>query len=678
MAWFTKYQGGWQSKNIAGTVTISDEDSTPKEIIPIKIRYNSIKVAYRFSGWENPIIGLTAEFSIVNDEEDFFTFMELITATERQFQIVITRTVPTEQVLFRGYIACDNSEQKYLRYQDIKLVGSSYLSKLKYLNAPTVEVLENDTFINIILDCLEQTGSEDDVYVNCSLQPTEDFPKGSTKTLFNLCGVYKEIFFSFYNVDRVHCLDIIKRILTAFDCYIYWWEDNWYIERYADIWQTEQKGVYAQNYVMYSIGTSLGYGPDDEGVYIQTTDDPIEFTDLIKVGANQTIGVTQGMREVEIKIDQQWMANLTLNDFSDINLSPISGSVPYPALRTWQYWETGGYYDWGIALGRNGKPTKNISNSIGRLGHWGIDELYRGLYTRIKVTVDPETSLSIQFKFAVLRPQVSLISEDWSRWDFHFHWYLRHPDGNYYIMYDEEEDIWYEENGTTSEEDALQTTVVAGTEFNSSDLTTTVDISIPLGEVEGLTDSSGGTSTEEFIFGLCTETVVDLEEQYAPYPFEFGVYYGDVVITASSPLEDNHFKGTINTNFLNKTSTTLYFSDVESVNLKSGIWRGTDLDELTTTWEDGEETLPLVDHKIRDKFRLYNISRQKLTATFYTPFIDDSSGGASDTYKPFRCFVDSNQPGKYFVLVAYSYNPIKEEIRVQLMEYDNQETITIA
>lgn len=655
MAWVTKYQGGWQSQNIGGYVYIKEQDYAGA-IIPVKIKWDSLIISYLFNGWENPFIGINAQFSIVNDKDDFFDLMELMTSTERQFQILITKTTPSSQTLFFGYISCENTEQKYLNKQELQLVGSSYLSKLQYIFPAALDVVEKSSFLDIIIACLLETGDYSSVYVNCHLYATGD-ALGTTKTLFNMCGVNNEIFWK-DNIDKDTGEEVVKKILTAFDCYMYWFDGKWYIERYADIWNNPQ------NYVYYSMEDT--FGPDDAGIAAQTTDSPVEFSSQIKMNQFQSIGIIQGMKEVDVEVFQQWMANLIINDFGDDNLSACAGGVPSPDYRAWMYWADGGYFDYGIAQNLNGKPHKNISNSIYRVGN-GI-ALHRGLYTRFDVTVSPDTSLSITFKFATRREAVGWEDDiDWSRWEFQFNWYLHHSPSNDYIVYDEDTGRWNQEFGT--EETKLQTTVVQGTQFDPNDLTVEVSLTIPLGECGDIMDSSGGTSDETFVFGLCTEYVVDHLEEAIDGPCLYA-YYGDVVITASGDLENNYHKGIVNTDFINKIKIDLFFSDVTNLNLKNGIWRASDLAELTQTWEDGVYTGPLVNHKIRDKFRLYNVSRQKLVAQF--------NMGTSDVYKPFRCFTDSNQADKYFVMVGSIFNPMRDQLEVLLMEYDNQETITIA
>ena len=216
MAWVTKYHGEFWSKGGSprhGDIYIQ-EDDWGGGITEVTIARDSISINYLFKGWEDPIIGQNATFDIVNDKADFFTLMELLTATERQFKIIIEEDDPTGMILFEGFLACENTEQRYLQKSRIRLVGSSYMSKLQYVDAPTIEYLETDSFINIIIDCLSQTGSTDDVRINCHLYATGD-TLGTTNTLFNLCGVNTEIFW-LNNVDRDSALEIIRKILVAF------------------------------------------------------------------------------------------------------------------------------------------------------------------------------------------------------------------------------------------------------------------------------------------------------------------------------------------------------------------------------------------------------------------------------------------------------------------------------
>ena len=378
MAYELRYKCGFSSSNQSGWVYIYEDDydsSAGEEELTTK--FNSVKVKYNWKGWEDPVIGLTASFTIVNDKDDFFDLLPLLTAEERHYWVKIQRVTPDTVVMFEGFLNCEDNEQKYLKRQDIRLNASSYLSKLQYVKSPTVAVLETDSFINIIDDCLLQTGSTDNIRVNCSLIPEESLISDTTRTAFNLTGVYKEVFWK-NNVDQDSALDVIKKILTTFNCYIYWYNGYWYIERYADIWNNPQ------NYVEYTAGTSAGYNPGDFGIPVQTSNGAVDFKGMIKLGQSQVITMVAGQKLVEIDVEQQLLFNLIVNNFVDVET--IHSGLPYPDLRSWQVWE-GGSSDPPMYWTELGEPHNNIAKAIRRNGHEGSVDTERGMYTRFKTTI---------------------------------------------------------------------------------------------------------------------------------------------------------------------------------------------------------------------------------------------------------------------------------------------------
>jgi len=678
MAYELKYELGYNSLQTTGKVSIYEESGTPGSET-LTLRSDSLKINYNWNGWEDPIIGLTASFSIVNEKDDFFELLPLLTAEERKYKIVIARITPSSLTLFEGYLNCADNEQKYLHKQDIRLNASSYLSKLQYINAPTIEILEDDTFINIIDDCLVQTGANDDIFINCRLYPV-GISMTSSHTLFNKCGIYKEVFWK-DNIERDSALDVLKKILTAFDCYLFWGNGYWYIERYADIWNGS-----TVNYVRYTTGTD--YLPGDSGSTSAVVPDVHDFADQVKMNTSQTIKIIVGKKQVEMNIEQQLLFNLVVNNFEDATI--ITGAaVPYPAYRQWDLYDSnpggGSSFYWPIwsltpPFGRlRGGPFRNISKAIYRSGYEPDNGGYKvecGMYTRFRATVTEETVLSIKFKYGLpFHPFYSY--PGWGHPDvgtenyqFRFYWYLRNPPGNYYIVFNDISEEW--ERVVGSEVSGLQSKYVNGAEIDMQLYTLEVNFSIPIHQVF---DSGVWGGDQDFILGIGTE------EMYDPWGdphLQPGCFYGDIEVTCNSPVVDNYISGEVNTNFLDKLTLTQPFVDSSDLGIRNAIMFGqSELYLRTETWDDdlssSGEGLDLAEMKIKDKFRLYNISRQMITADLQNTFL----------YKPFSRFTDSNQAdssggeGLHLVLVGVGYEPQQDLCAVTLSEYDNEEDINL-
>jgi len=646
MDYVEHYKCGFSSLNQTGWVHIY-EDGYSGGIEELTTLSDSVQVQYKWNGWEDPIIGLSASFSIVNTKDNFFDLLPLLTAEEREYWIKIEQVTPASVVMFEGYLNCIANEQKYLKKQPIKLHASSYLSKLKYVNAPTIETLEVDSFIDIIDDCLTQTGTENNIRVHSSLVPTED-ALGTTKTVFNLTGVYKEVFWK-DNIERDSALDVIKKILIAFDCYICWYNGYWWIERYADIWNLNSADQ--KNWVEYTSGDT--YHPLHDGSAGEVTETIYDFVDLVKLDTSQVIGMTPGKKQVEIKVEQQTLFNLINPDLTDI--AKIYAGTPEPLYRRWLKWEKDAVppMSWDFA----GLPFYNIANSILR-SDWeggGAPEYHRGIYTRFKMTVSDDTTLTIKFK---ANPSLIL---DYDIVDLRFRWYLRHLPGEFYIVeYSDSSVEWGRE--ASNETDAIQIIEVPGSELDKN---RSIEVStvIPMGDVDGLTDGD-----HEFVLCIATEDYDENGIEQSPFGL---IHYGDVQVIASGTLPDNYISGAISTGFLDKLSIELYLFDADDLSIKNGIMRSSLLDTRTILWEDdlcdSTETYTLTEIKLRDKFLLYNISRQKITSKV------QSIGFP----KPFTLHEDSNQAGLYFILTGYTYEPQHDRMTAILSEYDNTETINL-
>lgn len=88
---------------------------------------------------------------------------------------------------------------------------------------------------------------------------------------------------------------------------------------------------------------------------------------------------------------------------------------------------------------------------------------------------------------------------------------------------------------------------------------------------------------------------------------------------------------------------------------------------ITASLVETDTFLPLTDRLIKNKFQLYNRSRQKIVSNI-----------KSETHlTPFQMFTDSKQGGKKFVLGGFQYKPCSDMYSIELYEYDNTTIINI-
>lgn len=670
MAYVLKYEAGYNSIRTTGKVSIYEEDwSGGSETLTL--RANSLEVRNTVTSWEDPIIGLTAAFSIVNEKADFFELLPLITATEGQYWIKIERILPSSAILFQGFLQCKDNEQKYLDKQDIRLNASSYLSKLDFVDAPSVEILENDTFINIIDNCLRQTGATDNIWVNCSLHPVGTTISNTT-TLFNKCGVYKEIFWK-DNLERDSALEILRKILSAFDCYLFWYPGGvWIIDRYADIWRADQI-----DYVVYTTGVE--YWPQDEGSDIQLTPLLYDFADtaIKKMNTSQIIRNVVGQRQVEININQQLYFNMIVNNFADATYS--ADALPQTDIRLWELTDDADidWYDLG-------EPFRNIARAVNRQG-WSEADIaeintWKGLFTSFRVSAAEDIIMTITFTYATRELPFPIDEAD--EWEVWFYWTLGlNKYGYLYLQHDDVAGTWTPFTAADPPLNVTNRHVVQGSEFDLVNRSVLVTIQIPMEEY--ISPPSAQEGDKVYTFGIGTEIKRHTGTPADNDP-DGDCYYGDVKIVTNLPPNDNYVKGVVNTNFLNKKTITQYLSDDSNLGIRNAIFYGSedttdpdDLDEKTETWVDAHSPttvgIPLAHMRIKDKFRLYNVNRQQLSADLLTTL----------NYRPFQRFYDSNQAessggeGPHFIVTKTIYKPEQDVCKTTMVEYDVDEEINL-
>ncbi len=668
MAYGTKYTAGWKSLNLEGILYIDEEDYVGASS-SLKLADNELSISYPFEDWDSFVIGLTCEFTIVNDKDDFYELLPLMYATERQYKIRVEITSPSSTVmdLFEGFLNVDTLTQKMLHKQKIRFVASSYLSKLEDNYSVNVDTLQNITYISLINEILSLIGTSFNVRVNASLVPTED-ALSAGQTVFNKTGVFTELFWD-NNVDRKNCLKILNIILEAFECYLYWFDGYWYIEQIEDIWNE------SPSYVEYTAGVS--YSPTDAGSVVVEDRSLIDVHDLVYANKSQTVSVIPGYKTIQVEVleEEGALFNLVSNQFIDVDSNlpeTVNGVQPYPDFRTWQKW--GGLdWDWPQGPAYSSETNfSNIENCIKRGSDWrnlaSVENPHRGLYTRFKVTVDRdlETVLNISFKYLNTNGYGDRRGVPLENLTFRFYWYLRDPPGSYFIYYDADTEEW--KRGGGSELSRIQYVEVIGSQWDVDHNTCKIDITIPLWEI------SGYIGDKDLVLCIGTESIARssnltnvawLEEYWQDPAFNWAAYsawFGDVFVTTNEAVKNNILEGTINTNFLNKKEIKLLLNDVESVNYKNGVLRGSNLSEKTTTWNGTQiSDLSLAERKIRNRFRFYNVSKQNITSDVIN----------EGQLRPFVLLEDSKQSNKKFLLTGYTFYPMRDKYVTKLFEFDD-------
>lgn len=588
MAYNNKYFAGWESRGRQGYLYIDEVDfiGSPEQL---RLLSDGFRLNIRFNDWNDPIIGTQVEFNIVNETANFFDLLPLTYAEERQFKVRIVETHPTTNSLFEGYINCEPITQKLLLRNSINFVASGYLYKLENHHPASIDTLQTITFIDIINEILNSTGQSFPVRVNCELVAEGDV-KEVGQTLFNKNGFYTELFWE-NETDRKSALYILRSILTSYDCYIYWLNGVWYIERYEDIWKESKTFVEYQPNVAYS--------PISTGTVVEVTETIKSVHALRFINLSQTLKSQPGLKTIRVNLNDARFLNLTRNEFKSITKTKDDVDPLEPDLRNWIAWT-----DTHITWSDEGLPKSVISNSIKRTiaysdfpsPEWFL--WWYGLFTKFKVTVDADdVKLQIKFKYVVDPQTISWIIDEnepgfttWGDYDFHFHWYLRNLPGDYYIS--NSGNSWKKMYAAgmgyyEGQNKYIQKVTVNGSSFDTINNSVEVSITVPLGLVDTYQDDlyAGklrGDQTLILCIGLETILATTTQDTFGPHAKS--AWYGDVEITCSGGLQNNVIEASPNNKFLNKKEIDLDLYDVINYNYKNAILRGNDLSIRTERW----------------------------------------------------------------------------------------------
>lgn len=706
MAYYLKYRASWGSVSGAnGYLIIYEKDYDSGSIVPLDLQNEAIEISNTFSDLETPVIGLRCEFYVLNNKSNYFQLFELLTATERQFLVEVTMAQPTSATIFKGFLNVDTISHGYVHNQVMRLIATSYLSKLEHLTPTSILERQNVFFINLIDEILRSTGAEYNIRVNCKL-----FAEGDTlatgQTLFNKNGVNTEAFWS-SDIDRLNSLEVLEAILLPLNCYIYWWDNYWYIEHFSDIWQTTVPYVEYVTGENYSNTDSVTTSSAGTVVNVSKT---INDTHTLRFrDTAQEAHVVPGNRLIQVKFNSS--DSLLLNLLSQIPKSPtyfinipstfveitdlavrssgiyIAADIPTTYAREWayyssnivpQYWRDGGV------------PRKGIQNAITRYRDYYGRAAGPQLGQKFEVTIIEETSITVSFSYSDIDGELRNVvyNDPVNIWrysmEFWYAIYFTHNGQTKFLIKDDDTNQWYVSTTygefinipppeISSTPNCNKITVQAD-QFNKEIDGFRVSDTIPLGEVyQAVNTNQGFLITEEiteFNFVICGEVLFkqvyrdDARTRNLPKH----VYWGDIHITTTNDLDFDIIEGSINTDFLNKKELTFFIGDNPNLNYTNGILQGEYLEKRVTGWRrDSWTGEPLINLFFAEKFRMYNATKQKLTS----PVVQTT------LLRPFSLYTESRQGGKKYVLSNYFLAPSEDRWDVTLLEYDNETEVEI-
>jgi hypothetical protein len=564
MAYATKYYlEHFSNAGIPYTLQLQKDGfvGTPERLKLVK---GGLVINYDLKAWEESIMTLVVQLQILNDASNWYAYEDLFTLEDKEFKLIIDASYNAENKrIFDGWINSSPVNQKYINNSTINLSGSNFIQKMDKVSPPilyTKDASEGDciNFINLVNSSLQLTGKYDDIMVNCRLEPSLG-AINNTSTLFNRAGINPQLFFD-DNQNKTSGLDIVESILKPFNCYLYWWGGDWYIERYKDLFPTG----YAKKYVKYNWDVSYGY--DTPGTYSLQTDPsfnlPVDHTDgsMVFTGSSQTMSMIPGLEFLEIELKESPILNLTINDFSGIK-NHLWPYLQFPPFRGWcatrstytggNGWDFPGFStdisNTETSLGYSfvetkmlrypsapptstsqfnynvgpGNPYYGIDNAIVRFGvvkeyyggglyhKWRPD--YTGFSTKISYTVKSEkATLNLKWKFKPIHiNECSASVFNVREYDYRCYYYIRPllegMGGAIWIMENKTDGYWWTAPNSTFNTYA-QYVDINGADLDENGIAN-INVPIPIGDVSGYVLSDGSTGDGGMIFVIGAEKV---------------------------------------------------------------------------------------------------------------------------------------------------------------------------
>jgi len=557
MAYVTKYYLQHISNNGIPYYVQLQRDGFTGDPSRLYFADGGLEISNQLGAWEDSIQTSVAKMSILNDNADFYEYEDLFTLEDKEYKVRVDASYNgVNKTVFDGWINSSPVSQNYYNNSIINLTGSNFISRMDkltpyILNSTDASDGDAKSMIDLINSSLQLTGKRDDIYVNNRLEPSAGLI-GNTTTMFNRAALNPQLFWD-DNENKQSGSDIIKSILSPFNCYLYWYDSNWYIERYRDLFPSN----FQKKYVKYNVDSSYGF--DSTGTYLLTTDAsyvlPVSECNsgMVFTGSSQTISMIPGLEFLEITLDEAPTLNLTINDFSNIERH-YSPSLQYPEYKGWcatSYNYTGsashdfpgyiadgvdtdcsigyGFVKTGIIKYPSAPPCSTpitgklgpgdafsgIDNALIRFGapmyiyNSGADEKWdptvAGFSTRIKYTIkSEEAKLNFSWKFKPMHiNECSSVEIDVRSYDYKCHYMMRPLEsgigGAIWIMHNEDYDYWYKAASSVFDTYA-QTVIINGADLDDYGVGE-IKVEIPIGDVSGYLPN-GGDGEMIFIIGM--------------------------------------------------------------------------------------------------------------------------------------------------------------------------------
>jgi hypothetical protein len=585
-------------------------------------------------------------------------------------------------ILFSGYIPCITIEQSWLQKGIINLSATVNLNRLDEYK-PSIFVTKGMyTLMEIIQDCLSFTSLDLPIYVNCTLRETTK--TAGTNTCFDQTWADCDLFYK-NNIELDDCLTILNKILTAFTCMIYYYNDAWYIERGKDL------GTDTKYYIRYESSSSTASTVSDTNTHIAMG------SSFLPIKISQRIGYNPGLKRIEVTLNEKSLFNLTNYYWEGIETGESVNYMEYtsPDLKAWEINSDLTYtilnnFAWNRKQNNLNVINKAISTSnplliTGETPVGGIEVIdpsfpgrtlaqkyqalrnsAEGVQTKIKVSYNStnKCKLTISLKFVLPQSLLDYVTDPTfffspqfyphHRFFVRFYLYWKDPndvdpDNRWWIKYNSTTDKYQIVNRVDMIASALTPSIVIDpviikslgismAQFTNekafyNEFSMDVELDDTIKEVTG--------DNPVFILGLCqlgfhSSIWTGSEDETNCNFYIKDNIYGDFAVTVDNESDNNLITAEINNNFVNIEQDTLDLYDSINYNILNGLLIDGEGNH-STLWYDLYSSFDksLVKHFIEDRFQLFNKVRRTISGDFRTlGILNDTVYSRTEVFEP--------------------------------------------
>lgn len=595
----------------------------------------------------DPIISSGCKIEFINNLTDN-QLSDLFNIYEKTYRLEVTTIDYSDSsvvTVFKGWLAVDLIE-KGIDYQPtISLEFVDYLKKLNEINPSEMDgsfMKLNDVLVNT----LKYTKINQNIKYNNSLH-SDGTALTSTSSLFekNYCDTN-----NFSNDGKINDgQSVLKKVLTPFCSYIYSYDNNYYVQSYADLDNSTLR-----NWRTYNVNTSVYTSTTCEKHILNHNNDDF----ILYEGGS--ISYESGLKALEINLKQKTYDNLTPNTFDRYTV--INDIYTATGLTNGMW-----YLDNSIANYKTGY------NSFG-MNRW-LSYDWRGTGTpnhreeSLELPVTNQQSISYKFRFTVdkkpLKPTNQLninykILRNSQAYSAKYPYYqlitIKILSGNLAGKY-----LTVDANGVNHLSDNKEFTWHIVFVADPKDPTISDSIGINLQSIVDL-------------YNLNDMTVLITFFPYSVMAYIGGTFkrvyedqvIGDIVTTYSQSTQDNRVNASISGNFTKNESVTLDLFDTINLNYTNAFYYFTTDYFRTSTWKSDNivtDTYEEIYKKfLKNRFNYFAKTRQKLTCEITT----------NKLVKPLTIIELSNTSKRYFI-TKINHNLFKDDYRIEAFEIGYEE-----